>query len=55
MAQWLRASIGLPEVMSSNHNNHMVAHNHWARARGAPEQEAEREGGGQKKIILLCY
>jgi len=28
MAQWLRALTALPEVLSSNHSNHMVAHNH---------------------------
>jgi hypothetical protein len=28
MAQWLRALTALPEVLSSNPNNHMVAHNH---------------------------
>jgi hypothetical protein len=28
MAQWLRALIALPEVLSSNLSNHMVAHNH---------------------------
>jgi hypothetical protein len=28
MAQWLRAWIALPEVLSSILNNHMVAHNH---------------------------
>jgi hypothetical protein len=28
MAQWLRALTALPEVMSSNPSNHMVAHNH---------------------------
>jgi hypothetical protein len=28
MAQWLRALTGLPEVLSSNPSNHMVAHNH---------------------------
>ena len=27
MAQWLRALTGLPEVLSSNPSNHMVAHN----------------------------
>jgi hypothetical protein len=26
MAQWLRALTALPEVLSSNPNNHMVAH-----------------------------
>jgi hypothetical protein len=28
MAQWLRALIALPEVLSSNPSNHMVSHNH---------------------------
>jgi hypothetical protein len=28
MAQWLRALTAFPEVLSSNPNNHMVAHNH---------------------------
>jgi hypothetical protein len=28
MAQWLRAPTVLPEVLSSNPTNHMVAHNH---------------------------
>jgi hypothetical protein len=28
MAQWLRAPTALPEVLSSNPSNHMVAHNH---------------------------
>jgi hypothetical protein len=28
MAQWLRALTILPEVLSSNPSNHMVAHNH---------------------------
>jgi hypothetical protein len=28
MAQQLRALTALPEVQSSNPNNHMVAHNH---------------------------
>jgi hypothetical protein len=28
MAQWLRALTALLKVMSSNPNNHMVAHNH---------------------------
>jgi len=28
MAQWLRALTALPEVMSSNPSNHIVAHNH---------------------------
>jgi hypothetical protein len=28
MAQWLRAPTALPKVLSSNPNNHMVAHNH---------------------------
>ena len=28
MAQWLRALTALPEVLSSNPSNHMVAHNH---------------------------
>ena len=28
MAQWLRALSALPEVMSSNPSNHMLAHNH---------------------------
>jgi hypothetical protein len=28
MAQWLRALTALPEVVSSNPSNHMVAHNH---------------------------
>jgi hypothetical protein len=28
MAQWLRALAALPEVLSSNPSNHMVAHNH---------------------------
>jgi hypothetical protein len=28
MAQWLRALTALPEVLSSNPNNHMVAHSH---------------------------
>jgi hypothetical protein len=28
MAQWLRALTALAEVLSSNPNNHMVAHNH---------------------------
>jgi hypothetical protein len=28
MAQWLRALTALPEVLSSNSSNHMVAHNH---------------------------
>jgi len=28
MAQWLRALTALPEVLSSNPNNHMVARNH---------------------------
>jgi hypothetical protein len=27
MAQWLRALATLPEVLSSNPSNHMVAHN----------------------------
>jgi len=29
MAQWLRALTALPEVLSSNPSNHMVAHNQW--------------------------
>ena len=28
MAQWLRSLTALPEVLSSNPSNHMVAHNH---------------------------
>jgi hypothetical protein len=28
IAQWLRALTALPEVLSSNPSNHMVAHNH---------------------------
>jgi hypothetical protein len=28
MAQWLRALTALPEVLSSNPSNHMVAHSH---------------------------
>ena len=28
MAQWLKALIALPEVVSSNPSNHMVTHNH---------------------------
>jgi hypothetical protein len=28
MAQWVRAQIALPEDLSSNPSNHMVAHNH---------------------------
>jgi hypothetical protein len=28
MAQWLRAPIALPEVLSSIPSNHMVAHSH---------------------------
>jgi hypothetical protein len=28
MVQWLRALTALPEVLSSNRSNHMVAHNH---------------------------
>jgi hypothetical protein len=28
MAQWLRALTALPEVLSSNPSNYMVAHNH---------------------------
>jgi hypothetical protein len=28
MAQWLRALTVLPEVLSSNPSNHVVAHNH---------------------------
>jgi hypothetical protein len=28
MAQWLRALTALLKVLSSNPNNHMVAHNH---------------------------
>jgi len=28
MAQWLRALTALPEVLSSNPSNHMMAHNH---------------------------
>jgi len=28
VAQWLRALSALPEVLSSNPSNHMVAHNH---------------------------
>ena len=28
MAQWLKALIALPEVLSSNLGNDMVAHNH---------------------------
>jgi hypothetical protein len=28
MAQWLRALTALPQVLSSNSSNHMVAHNH---------------------------
>jgi hypothetical protein len=28
MAQWLKAPIVLPKVLSSNPSNHMVAHNH---------------------------
>jgi len=28
MAQWLRALTALPEVLSSDPSNHMVAHNH---------------------------
>jgi hypothetical protein len=28
MAQWLRALIALPEVLSSIPSNHIVAHNH---------------------------
>jgi hypothetical protein len=28
MAQWSRALTALPEVLSSNPSNHMVAHNH---------------------------
>jgi hypothetical protein len=28
MAQQVRALTALPEVLSSNHSNHMVAHNH---------------------------
>ena len=29
MAQPVRALTALPKVLSSNHSNHMVAHNHW--------------------------
>jgi hypothetical protein len=28
MAQWLKTLTALPEVLSSNPSNHMVAHNH---------------------------
>jgi hypothetical protein len=28
MAQWLRALIALPRVLSSNPSNHIVPHNH---------------------------
>ena len=28
MAQWLRALTAVPEVLSSNPSNHMMAHNH---------------------------
>jgi hypothetical protein len=28
MAQWVRALAALPEVLSTNPSNHMVAHNH---------------------------
>ena len=28
MAQWLRALTALPEILSSNPRNHIVAHNH---------------------------
>jgi hypothetical protein len=28
MAQWLRALTALPEVLSSNPSNYMMAHNH---------------------------
>jgi hypothetical protein len=28
MAQWFRAPTALPEILSSNPSNHMVAHNH---------------------------
>jgi hypothetical protein len=28
MAQWLRALIALPEVLSSSLSNHMMTHNH---------------------------
>jgi hypothetical protein len=28
MAQWVRALTALPEVLSLNPSNHMVAHNH---------------------------
>ena len=28
MAQWLRALVAFPEVLSSIHINHMVAHNY---------------------------
>jgi hypothetical protein len=28
IAQWLRALTALPEILSSNPSNHMVAHNH---------------------------
>ena len=29
LAQWLRVQTALPNVLSSNPCNHLVAHNHW--------------------------
>jgi hypothetical protein len=37
MAQWLRALIALPEVLSLILSNHMVAHNHLMPSSGVSE------------------
>jgi hypothetical protein len=41
MTQQLRALIALPEVLSSNSSNHMVAHNHlkWDLMPSSPVSE----------------
>jgi hypothetical protein len=37
VAEWLRALTALPEVLSSNPSNHMVAHNHLMTTSGVSE------------------
>jgi DNA repair protein RadC len=52
MAQWLRVPTALPKVLSSNPNNHMVAHNH-------PEQNLMPSSGVSEDsynvLTLLTY
>jgi hypothetical protein len=46
VAQWLRTLTALPEVLSSNPSNHMVAHN-WLSVMGSDAFEATN--------VLLIY